>query len=149
VIAAGVFLAALWYALRGLSKQVPFAARIVERLSPRTRALHRWVLSAPATFAYIAIFTASTVIQRSAPPQLINLLTTYQSTNLARLTADPARVLVVSSLWVDERGLGLAGYVAVFATVVAWAERRYGSPRIIVIGYSAHIVGSLLTALVE
>jgi hypothetical protein len=106
------------------------------------------VLSAPASFCYIAIFTASTVIQDSAPPNLIDRLTTYQSTNLVRLAADPVRVLLASSLWIDE-GVGLLGYVLVFGTVVAWAERRYGSPRIILIGYSAHIFGSLTTALIE
>jgi hypothetical protein len=144
-----VLVAGLWYLIRGLAHVWTPAAAVVGWLSPWTRRLQFWVISAPASFCYIAIFTASTIIQRSAPPQLIDLLTTYQSTNLTRLAADPLRVLVASSLWVDERGFGLAGYVAVFATAAAWAERRYGTPRIILIGYSAHVVGSLLTAVIE
>jgi hypothetical protein len=148
MVLAAILLATLWYALRAAARVWAPAAAVVRRLSPRTRQLHRWVLSAPASFCYIAIFTASTVIQDSAPPNLIDRLTTYQSTNLVRLAADPVRVLLASSLWIDE-GVGLLGYVLVFGTVVAWAERRYGSPRIILIGYSAHIFGSLTTALIE
>lgn len=146
MVLAALIVTALWYALRGLARWWPRAAVVVDALSPHTRRLHRWVLSAPATFCYVAVFTASTIIQRSAPPELIDLITTYQSTNLTRLAADPLRVLVVSGLWVDERGFGLAGYVAVFATVVAWAERRYGTPRIVVIGLAAHMIGSLIAA---
>jgi hypothetical protein len=149
VVLAAVVAAVLWYATRGAARIWPPAAHLVARLSPWTSGLHQWVLSAPASFCYVVVFTASTIIQRSAPPQLIQAITTYQSTNLTRLAADPVRVLVASSLWVDERGFGLAGYVVVFATVVAWAERRYGTPRTIVIGYSAHVFGSLLTAGLE
>src|SRR4051794_24155206 len=125
------------------------ARRAVEGISPWPRRLHRGALSAPGSFCYIAIFTASTIIQRSAPPQLIDLVTTYQSTNLTRLATDPVRVLVVSSFWVDDHGVGLGAYMLVFGTVVAWAERHYGTARIIVIGYSAHVFGSLLTAGIE
>lgn len=149
MVLAAVVVAVLWYATRGVAHFWTPARTLVTRLSPWTARLHRWVLSAPASFCYAAVFTASTIIQRSAPPQLIQAITTYQSTNLIRLAADPVRVLVASSLWVDERGFGLVGYVLVFATVVAWVERRYGTPRTIVIGYSAHIFGSLLNAGVE
>jgi hypothetical protein len=149
VVLAGVLVATLWYVLRGVATVSVSVRRVVDQLSPWTSRLHHWVLSAPGSFCYIAIFTASTIIQRSAPPQLIDLLTAYQSTSLTRLAADPGHVLVVSSLWVDERGIGLAGYVLVFATVVAWTERRYGTARTILIGYSAHVVGSLLTAAIE
>jgi len=118
---------------------------MVAQLSPQTRRLHAWVLSAPATFAYIAVFSASTVIARNAPSHLITMLTTRQGTSPVRLAADPT-VLLTSALWVANGGAALGLYVAVFAIVVAWAERRYGPPRIIVIGVSGHVLGSLLTA---
>ena len=47
----------------------------VDRLSPYTRWLHAWILSAPATFTYIAIFTAFTLVQQTTPPRLIDVLT--------------------------------------------------------------------------
>ncbi|MHB8188727.1 MAG: rhomboid-like protein [Dermatophilaceae bacterium] len=137
----------MWYALRGAARWSSAAAWLVARLRPRTRQLHAWVLSAPATFSYIAIFSASTVIARDAPSHLITMLTIRQGTSPVRLAADPA-VLLTSALWVANGGTALGLYVAVFATVVAWAERRYGPPRIIVIGAAGHILGSLLTALV-
>lgn len=144
-VVAGLVL--IWYALRGVSRWSPAAARLVIRLRPRTRRLHAWILSAPATFAYIAIFSASTVVARDAPPHLISMLAIRQGTSPVRLAADPT-VLLTSALWVANAGAALGLYVAAFATVVAWAERRYGPPRIIVIGAVGHVLGSLLTALV-
>jgi hypothetical protein len=111
--------------------------------------LHRWTLSAPATFSYVLVFSALTMVQRTAPPQLINLLTQMDSTSLSRLEQAPVTALVDSALWVADKGSGLVLYVLVFSTAVAWAERKYGSPRIIFIGLSGHVFGSLLTVLVE
>ncbi|MEV8633566.1 rhomboid-like protein [Streptosporangium sp. NPDC051023] len=138
-----------WYALRGLARWWAWAGRVVGRLSPYTRGLHAWVLAAPATFVYIAVFTSSTLLQKTAPRALINLLTTIQSTNLAHLSTRPLIALADSALWVADKGSGLVFYVAVFASVVAWAEPRYGTPRIIVIVLCGHVFGSLLTAVVE
>lgn len=149
VVACAVVVALAWYALCGLGVWSERAAGLVERWSPRTRALHAWVLSAPATFVYIAVFTASTLVQVSAPPSLVDLLTTLASSNLANLHRAPLRALLDSALWVADKGEGLSLYILAFATVVAWAERRYGTPRIIVVGLSGHVLGSLLTVLVE
>ncbi|HEY3502287.1 MAG TPA: rhomboid-like protein [Actinocatenispora sp.] len=149
VVAFLVLVALLWYLLRALGLVWLPATRAVRSLSVWTGRLHGWAVTAPATFAYAAIFTASTLLQKAAPPNLITLLTTIQSTNLARLSTKPVSALVTSGLWVADRGVGLAGYLAVFCVVVAWAERRYGTPRIILIGLSGHVLGSLLTAVVE
>jgi hypothetical protein len=138
-----------WYLLCWLSLLWPGARRAKDRLSPYTRRLHAWVLSAPATFAYIAIFTALTLVQRTTPPRLIDLLTRMNSTSLSKLRQAPVAALADSALWVANRGSGLALYIATFGTVVAWAERRYGPPRMILICVSGHVLGSLLTALVE
>jgi hypothetical protein len=141
--------AVIWYALKGLGALWAPAGRLVRHISPWTRALHAWVLSAPATFAYIAVFSASTLVQKTAPVDLIDLLTRVQSTNLVGLHLRPLAVLGTSAIWVADRGTGLILYVLCFGVVVAWAERRYGPPRIIVIGLSGHIFGSLLTSVVE
>ncbi|GAA4229592.1 hypothetical protein FHR32_000104 [Streptosporangium album] len=138
-----------WYVLRGAARRWAWARQTVERLSPYTRGLHAWVLAAPATFAYIAIFTSSTLLQKTAPNALIDLLTAVQGTDLAHLGARPLTALADSALWVADKGSGLVLYVLVFASVVAWAETRYGTPRMIVIGLCGHVFGSLLTALVE
>ncbi|MFC9974522.1 rhomboid-like protein [Spirillospora sp. NPDC127200] len=138
-----------WYALRLLGRWWGPAEALVGRVSPWTRWAHAWVLSAPATFVYVAVFTASTLVQVSAPPRLVELLTALQSTNLANLHRAPLRVLLDSALWVADRGDGLLLYVAVFVSVVAWAERRYGTPRMVVVGVGGHVLGSLLTVVVE
>jgi hypothetical protein len=149
VIVTVVVVVLAWYALRGVAHWWRPARLAVDRLSPRTRWLHGWVLSAPATFTYIAIFTASTLLQKTAPPKLIYLLTKLQSTNLKHLGTDPVIALADSALWVAGHGAGLSFYVALYATVVAWAEPRYGTPRMILIGLCGHVFGSLLTAAVE
>ncbi|MFC4907496.1 rhomboid-like protein [Actinomadura gamaensis] len=138
-----------WYVLRALGLVWPPAGRLVGRCEPWTRRAHAWVLSAPATFCYVAIFTASTLVQYSAPPKLIDLLTTLQSTNLRNLHRAPLKALIDSALWVADQGQGLTLYVALFVSVVAWAERRYGTPRILLVWLCGHVLGSLLTALVE
>ncbi|MEU0931842.1 MULTISPECIES: rhomboid-like protein [unclassified Embleya] len=148
-VALGLSLAIAWYVLRGLARRWAWARRCVRVLSPWTARLHAWVLSAPVTFTYIAIFTASTVVQRTSPPRLIDLLTKLNSTNLLRLGDDPLEALLTSAFWVADHGSGLATYMVVFGTIVAWAERRYGSPRMLLIGASGHVFGSLLTAAVE
>ncbi|MDI2132842.1 rhomboid-like protein [Yinghuangia seranimata] len=142
-------LVVLWYLLRGLARVWTPVRIVVARLGPWTVRLRAWVLSAPATFTYIVLFTACTFVQKTAPPRLIDLLTKVDSTNLHRLSDDPATVLVTSALWVADRGSGLSLYIGVFGTVVAWAERRYGTPRIILVAISAHVLGSLTTARVE
>jgi hypothetical protein len=149
VVLMGVVTALGWYCARGLARRWRPARRVVDRLSPRTRALNRWVLGAPATFTYVAIFTASTIVQQSVPPRLIDVVTTLNSTNLRALSTRPVRVLVTSMLWVSDRGFGYAFYLAVFVTVVAWAEHRFGPARLIVCGLATHVIGSLLVAQVE
>ncbi|WP_066375522.1 rhomboid-like protein [Herbidospora mongoliensis] len=144
-----VLVTVVWYLLRGLSRWWGPAGRAVDFGRPYTRFVHRWALAAPATFTYIVVFSSSTLLQRTGPPDLIDVLTTMQSTNLVRLSASPLVVLADSALWVSDRGAFLAFYVFVYATVVAWGEQRYGTPRIILIGLCGHVLGSLLTALVE
>lgn len=148
-VATALGLAIAWYVLRGLARYAAWAAHLVARVAPWTGRLHAWVLSAPVTFTYMAIFTASTVVQSMSSPGVADLLTRRDSANLFRLGDEPIEALLTSAFWVADRGSDLATYVLVFATVLAWAERRYGSPRFLLIGVSAHVFGSLLTAAVE
>jgi hypothetical protein len=148
-IRLAVLLVVLWYVLRGLARWFLPARRLMEKGEPWTRKLHAWVLSAPATFAYMGMFSATTLIQATAPNRLIFLLTTMQSTSLTRLRKHPLQALVDSGLWVADQGSGLITYLVVFGVAIAWAERRYGTPRIIVIGLSGHVFGSLLTAVLK
>nr|WP_168504371.1 rhomboid-like protein [Streptomyces sp. S1D4-11]QIY93114.1 hypothetical protein HEP87_01410 [Streptomyces sp. S1D4-11] len=135
----------LWYLLRAVGHRRPAAQRLVDRLTPWTRGLHAWVLSAPATFGYIAVFTCFTLVQKAAPPRLIDIMTTVDSTNLYHLGNHTVSVLATSAFWVADHGDGLIVYVVGFAGVVAWPERRYGTPRLLVIAASGHVFGSLLT----
>src|SRR5581483_4460139 len=133
-----------WHVLRGVARWSAPAGRLVLRWSPYTLRAQAWVLSAPATFGYIGVFTASTVLQRSAPPRLIDLLTKIQSTNLHHLSLAPVQAMATSALWVADKGAGLSFYIVLYAAVVAWAEQRYGTGRIVLIGVFGHVVGSLL-----
>jgi hypothetical protein len=134
-----------WYLLKA-ARRVPVVHRFVARLTPWTARLHAWVLSAPATFCYIAVFTCFTLVQKTAPPRLIDIMTTVDSTNLYQLRSNHTlSVLATSAFWMADHGDALVVYIAGFATVVAWAERRYGTPRLAVIVVSGHVFGSLLT----
>ena len=117
-----------------------------ERLGARPRRLHAWVLSAPATFTYVAIFSAFALVQETSPARIADLLTRLQGTNLRNLSMAPVTALVESAVWAADQGHGLILYVTVFVTVVAWAEHRYGTPRIILICAAGHVLGSGLTS---
>jgi hypothetical protein len=141
--------AAGWYVLRGFARIWTPARRVVVRIVPYTRRWHAWVLTAPATYAYIAVFMASTIVQRTAPTKVIDALTESQSTNLHMLDQEPGRALTTSLLWVADDGFGLPLYLVAFGFVVAYAERRFGTPRIIVICLAGHVLGTLATVRTE
>jgi hypothetical protein len=135
-----------WYLLKAVRSRVPAVHTFVARLTPWSERLHAWVLSAPATFCYIAVFTCFTLVQKTAPPRLIDIMTTVDSTNLYQLRSNHTlSVLATSAFWMADHGDSLVLYIAGFATVVAWAERRYGTPRLAFIAVSGHVFGSLLT----
>jgi hypothetical protein len=134
-----------WYSLKAIGRRVPVVQRFVAQLTPWTKALHGWVMSAPATFCYIAVFSCFTLVQKTAPPRLIDVMTSVDSTNLTQLRNHTVSVLATSAFWLADHGSGLALYIAGFATVVAWAERRYGTPRLALIAVCGHVFGSLLT----
>ena len=144
-----LILCCTWYFLKFLAH---FSRKIhdeVRKLSVYTHFLSKWLQSAPATFTYTAIFCAFTLVQRTAPQHLINILTNHSSTSIARVSDKPISTFFDSAFWVADNGAGLLIYVAIFWTIIAWAERKYGSPRMIVITLSGHILASLTTIFLE
>ncbi|GBG97221.1 rhomboid-like protein [Lactococcus termiticola] len=144
-----IFLALFWYLFRFAAHHIKKLRPILSFLEKYTSFLHRWVVSAPATFTYVAIFVAFTLVQRTSPDRLINVITRVNSTNIATLTIRPLSALITSSFWVADGGVGLTIYVLAFISLIAWAERTYGTARTIVIWIMGHVGGSLVTVAIE
>ncbi|WP_369382814.1 rhomboid-like protein [Streptomyces sp. cg36] len=145
IVLIGLTTVLAWYLLKWLARHLAIAAMAVSRLTPWTRGVHAWVLSAPATFCYVAVFTCFTLVQTTAPPRLIDVMTAIDSTNLHHLRKNAVQVLATSSFWVADHGSGLSLYIVGFAAAVAYAERRWGTPRLLLIALAGHVLGSLLT----
>lgn len=139
----------IWYFLKSLAHFSSNILKLVRKCSVYTRFLHRWIQSAPATFTYTAIFCAFTLVQHTTSSHLIEILTNQNSTNIARTAKQPIAMFFDSALWVADEGAGLVIYVLIFMIFIAWAERHYGTPRMIVIGACGHVIGSVLTILLE
>lgn len=96
-------------------------------------------LSAPLTYGWLAVLLVTTRLQRRAGRERSRLLR-QQSTNLHYLRREPLRVLAASLFWLDGRRWW--PYVPVYAGVLAPAERRMGSGRWLLVGLTAHVVGT-------
>lgn len=103
----------------------------------------------PVTFVYVATWTVTTVLIQGSPDEIAALFTRFTSTNLYGVATAPVRVLFGSAFLVADNGLGYLAYVAVFALIVARAEQRLGSARIILVGASAHVLASLIVVALE
>ncbi|MCL2677180.1 MAG: hypothetical protein FWF42_03515 [Streptococcaceae bacterium] len=139
----------LWYFLKFLAHYWKRARQWVNKLTPYTKFIHAWAYSAPATFVYTAIFTVLAIIQKTTSTRLISIITRANSTNITKMDQQPISVLFNSAFWVADQAAGLVIYILLFITFVAWAERKYGTPRLILIGISGHVLGSLLMIAVE
>lgn len=148
-LSAVLILCCLWYLLKFLAHFSLKIHDLVRKLSLYTLFLAKWLQSAPATFTYTAIFCAFTLVQGTTPQRLINIITNHSSTSIARFSNRPISVFFDSAFWVADHGAGLILYVVIFWTVIAWAERKYGSPRIIFITLSGHILASIATIFIE
>jgi hypothetical protein len=91
---------------------------------------------------WLAILFVTTRRQRSAGRLGSRRIQREHSTNLRRLRTEPARVLVSSLFWLDDRRWW--PYVPVFAAVVAPAERRLGAGRWLFVGSAAHVIGTFV-----
>lgn len=124
--------------------------------SPATRPLQRWwerragflrwyVASAPATFAYLAILCVTTWVLLGMPAPLKEAFIAAQSTNLRHLTHNPLRVLVRSAFFVTR--VELLVWMALFAMLLAPAERWLGSARAIAVFAAGHVLATAGAAL--
>lgn len=147
VVLAGL-LAVAWFALKGLARRGRLV-RPYEWLDPRVQALRTWVAAAPAVFAYVAAWTATSLVQQGTPAGLADLSAAVNSTNIVNLLTEPIRVLVTSAVIVAEDGYGFILYVIVYVLIAARLEHRVGSARWVVIAAASHVLGSLLTVGVE
>lgn len=102
--------------------------------------LVRGVASAPLTFGWLFVLFVTTRVQRSAGRRGSRRIQERHSTNLRRLRAEPSRVLVTSLFWLDGRRWW--PYVPAFAAVVAPAERRLRWWRWLLVGVTAHVLGT-------
>lgn len=106
----------------------------------------RWfVVSAPATFIYLAILFTTTWVLLGMPAGAKEAFLADQSTNLQQLTSDPLRVLVRSAFFVTKRELLV--WLALFAMLMAPAERWLGSFRTVTVFAIGHVGATALTAL--
>jgi hypothetical protein len=97
-------------------------------------------VGAPLTFGWLAVLFLTTRRQRSAGRRGSRRLQRTHSTNLRRLRSEPARVLVTSLFWLDDRRWW--PYVPVFVGVLAPAERRLRWWRWLLVGLAAHVIGT-------
>lgn len=120
-----------------------------DKLQPQISALHAYVMTAPATFVYIAIFSATSGIQKGSPEKALQAITVANSTNIVEILTNPFRVLISSALLVADNGYLWIGYVVVFVLIAARLEQRLGSARWLVVAVMSHVVGTLLTVTIE
>lgn len=102
--------------------------------------LPRGIADAPLTHAWLLVLLVTTVVQRRAGHAASRHIQRRHSTNLRRLDSEPHRVLTTSLFWLDNARWW--PYVPVFAGVVAPAERRLRSWRWLLVGVTAHVVGT-------
>lgn len=150
IISIVACVAAAWFAVKGLARRsVAWAARLYTWADPRVQAGRIWCGRSPATLVYVAAWTVTTMLIQGSPEEIAALFTRFTSTNIYGVATAPVRVLVGSAFLVADNGLGYLAYVAVFALIVARAEQRLGSARIIVVGAAAHVLASLIVVAVE
>ena len=122
---------------------------LYERVDPTVQAVRVWVGRAPAVFTYMAIWTTTSVVQQGQPALLADVSARLASTNIHNLLEDPMRVLFISAFLVADYGFGYWLYVVVFSVVVARLEHRVGAARWLMAAVGAHVLGTLLTVVVE
>lgn len=102
----------------------------------------RTIRSAPLSFLWLLVLLITTLVQRSAGQRGSRRLQRENSTNLRHLRTEPVRVLATSLFWLDDRKW--FPYVPVFVGIVAPAERRLGWRRWLLVGLSAHVIGTYM-----
>jgi hypothetical protein len=107
-------------------------------------AVRSWVRRAPGTYVWYALLAVNTIVLGQMSADFRHRFLVEHSTNLANLTRDPVRVLIVSALWTDSPRL--LYYLALFTLFLALAEHWLGSLRWLVVVLVGHIGATLVTA---
>lgn len=150
LVLIGSTLAIAWFAVKAVARRGGnWALSIYRWVDPRVQAGLLWCARSPVTFIYVATWTVTTILIQGAPDDITALFTRFTSTNIYGIATEPVRVLLGSAFLVADDGLGYVAYVLVFALIVARAEQRLGSARIIVVGLASHVVASLITVELE
>lgn len=113
--------------------------------SASVRHVRRQVVGAPATFCYLAVLCATTGILAWMGHKSGSGIVLYASSNLRRLTVDPAQALFSSAFWLASGFKELATWGILFPVVLAPVERRLGTRRTIVTFGVGHIGATVLT----
>jgi len=102
--------------------------------------LVRAIASAPLSFVWLLALFVTTRIQQSVGRRRARRIQRNHSTNLRRLDREPSRVLSTSLFWLADRKWW--PYIPIFVGVVSPAERRLRWWRWLLVGLSAHIIGT-------
>jgi hypothetical protein len=113
--------------------------------STSARHVRRQVAGAPATFCYLAVLCATTGALAWMGHKSGSGIVLYASSNLRRLTIDPAQALFSSAFWLASGFKELATWGLLFPIVLAPVERRLGTRRTILTFGIGHIGATLLT----
>lgn len=96
-----------------------------------------FVRSAPATFVWLAVLLATTIMQDQFSPSFRTRFVLHHSTNLHELSHNPVRVLISSALWID--GGHWWPYLILYCLFHAPAERWLGTARWFVVVVVSHV----------
>ncbi len=153
-ILALALLVLAWYSLKGIARRADpagngRAVRLFRWLDPRVQATRAWLASAPATFVYITTWTVTSLLVQGSPTALADMFAKSASTNIYGLLTQPLRVLFSSAFLVADNGLFLSGYIVVYVLISARLEQRIGTARWLLVALVAHVVGSIVTVVLE
>lgn len=153
-ILALALLVLAWYGLKGIARRAGpagngRAVRLFRWLDPRVQATRAWLASAPATFVYITTWTVTSLLVQGSPTALADMFAKSASTNIYGLLTQPLRVLFSSAFLVADNGLFLSGYIVVYVLISARLEQRIGTARWLLVALVAHVVGSIVTVVLE
>ena len=107
--------------------------------------VRRWVVTAPGTYAYLAVLLITATVLDSSSSKEAHRLVLERSTNLHQLARDPIRVLVESAFWVARPWHALAWGI-LFTLVLAPAEHWLGTLRWAAVFAAGHVGATLVTA---
>jgi hypothetical protein len=109
------------------------------------RHLGRQIRGAPATFTYLFVLSATTVVLSWMGHRTGSWVILHASSNLRRLTIAPGQALFSSAFWLANGFKELATWGILFPAVLAPVERRLGTRRTIVTFGIGHIGATLVT----